>query len=166
MCVKSSTNNSEGKRVSSGSATPCDAPLAVRRRSSAPSRHYVEQKKRDNNFNAEDRSLQGTAGEEPRRKSERQWEGNEQRPKTDKKCLYLYIVLKMYLERPSVREEVRAASSTISTTKGNREKKKIPFSVRKEKTLERRRKKDISKGKHPMVPVRQESQMIRSALIF
>ena len=68
----------------------------------------------------------------------------------------------MYLESPSVREEVRAAGSTISTTKGNREKKKIPFSVRNEKTLERRRTKDISK----MVPVRQESQMNRSAFIF
>ena len=42
--------------------------------------------------------------------------------------------------KASVREEIRAISSTIQKQKGKKEKKKVPFYLRNEKTLERRRK--------------------------
>ena len=67
----------------------------------------------------------------------------------DRKHIYIYILCSMYFERPSVREEVLAASSTISTTKGNREKKKIPFFSPKREDTRKETEKGYIKGKAP-----------------
>ena len=55
-----------------------------------------------------------------------------------------------------------SCSFAHDVNKGNREKKKVPFSVRNEKTLEGDGKVD-TKGKGPKIPVRQETQTSQKA---
>ena len=118
----------------------------------------VEQQSRDINFNArnEDRSAQGAAARKgnPRGSPQRPLEGIHGKTEKWRLCSHGPRMV-------SVREEIRAASSTILT-----EKKVHPvlLPLKRERTQEVTEK-ETPKGKDPKVSVRQESQTRRYATI-
>ena len=67
--------------------------------------------------------------------------------------------------KDTVCEEIRAVSSTDVNKKGEQRKEEDPVLSPKREDTRKKTEKEISKGKDPKVPVRQESQVNLSALI-